>query len=245
MKTVLIIGATSAIAEETAKLYAAEGYRLVLWARREAAMKSMEGNLKVLGAKEVHSRVIDLNDADVHRVAFEETIEQMGDVDIVLIAHGLMHDQLDVQDDFNAFETSLVTNYISYVSLLTVMAPWFEQKKAGNIGVITSVAGDRGRKSNYIYGSTKAGASAFTDGYGARMAAHGVFVTNIKPGSVATPMTAHLKQGLLFASPEAVAKGIVDGLSKNKSTVYVPGYWRLIMFIVRHIPEFIFKKLNF
>ncbi len=244
MKTILIIGATSAIAEETAKLYAVEGHRLILWARRAEALEGLKGKLEVLGAAEVYTRVIELNNLQEHQLAFEDTVELLGGVDCVLIAHGLMYKQVEIQDDFVKFEDSLITNYVSFVSLLTVMASYFEKKKSGNIGVITSVAGDRGRKSNYIYGSTKAGISAFTDGYRSRMAAHGVSVTNIKPGLVATPMTAHQRQGLLYASPETVARGIVRGISKNKETIYLPGYWSLIMFIVRHIPEFIFKRLS-
>lgn len=142
-------------------------------------------------------------------------------------------------------EASLHTNFLSYASLLTVLANYFEELNSGTIAVIASVAADRGRKSSYVYGAAKAGVSAFTNGLRGRLASSGVHVVNIQPGMVDTPMTAHLKKGLLFASPSVVAAGIVKAVQKNRSTVYVPGYWRLVMLVIRSIPEFIFRKTNF
>ena len=245
MKTILIIGAYSAIAEETAKLYAIQGYRLVLWGRKMNRLKSVQQNLEVLGAKAVNCFEVDLDDCAGHAALLEQTISTVGSPDIALIAHGTLPDQKAVEDEFKAIEPFIHTNFLTYVSLLTVLANHYEQEKRGTIAVITSVAGDRGRKSNYIYGAAKAGASTFVDGLRGRLASAGVHVLNIKPGMVDTPMTAHLQKGALFSQPAAVAAGIVKAIGKKKSTAYVPGYWRLVMFIIRSIPEIIFKKTNF
>lgn len=245
MKTILIVGAYSAIAEETAKLYAAQGNRLVLWGRSRERLKSVQQNLLVLGAAEVHISDIDLDDCAAHEALFKKSVEEAGGIDIALIAHGTLPDQTEIEGDYAAIEPVLHTNFLTYTSLLTVFANYFEQQGGGTIAAITSVAGDRGRRSNYVYGSAKAGASAFVDGLRGRLASAGVHVVNIKPGMVDTPMTAHLKKGALFATPAAVASGIVSAINKKKNTAYVPGFWRLIMCVIRSIPEFAFKKTNF
>lgn len=244
MKTILIVGAYSAIAEETAKLYAAQGHRLVLWGRSIERLKSVKQNLQVLGATEVLIFDVDLDECSEHASLFQKTLKKVGNVDIALVAHGTLPNQKAIESEFKEIEAALHTNFISYVSLLTEFANYFENRKQGTIAAITSVAGDRGRRSNYIYGAAKAGASAFVDGLRGRLAEAGVHVLNIKPGMVDTPMTSHLKKGLLFAKPKAVASGIVTAIVKKKNTVYLPGYWRLILFIIRSIPEFIFKKTN-
>ena len=245
MKTILIVGAYSAIAEETAKIYATQGHRLVLWGRNGDRLTSVQKNLLVLGADEVYSFEIDLDNCDGHAPLLRKTVKKAGDLDVVLIAHGTLPNQQAIETEFKEIEAALHTNFVTYASLLTEFANYFETLKRGTIAAITSVAGDRGRKSNYIYGAAKAGASTFVDGLRGRMVASGVHVLNIKPGMVDTPMTAHLKKGALFAQPKAVAGGIVTAIVKKKHTVYVPGFWRLIMCVIRSIPEFIFKKTNF
>lgn len=244
MNTILIVGATSAIAEETAKLYARKGDRLVLWGRNPDRLKSIQNNLQVLGANEVFIFKIDLDLCEKHSELLATTLKKAGPIDVALIAHGVLPVQQHVQHDFLAMLPSLHTNFISFSSLLTVLAEYFETRRLGTIAILTSVAADRGRKSNYVYGAAKAGVSVFTDGLRGRLADSGVHVVNIKPGMVDTPMTAHLKKGLLFTSPETVAKGIVKAISKQKATAYVPGYWRLVMWIIRCIPEAVFKKMN-
>jgi short-subunit dehydrogenase len=128
--------------------------------------------------------------------------------------------------------------------MLTPIADFFEKQKHGVITVISSVAGDRGRQSNYIYGSAKAGLSVYLDGLRNRLYSAGVAVVTIKPGFVDTPMTAHLKKGFLFASPEKVARDILRAIEKRKCVVYTPWFWRWIMFVIKSIPETIFRKLK-
>jgi len=244
MKNILIVGATSAIAEETAKLYASAGHNLVLWGRNRDRLVSIQKNLEVLGAGQVTTFVVDLDECDKHAALLQKSEAKSGAIDIALVAHGLLPEQAEVQSNFSAMLTSLRTNFLSYVSVLTVLGEYFEKRGSGTIAGITSVAADRGRKSIYVYSAAKAGASVFTDGLRGRMAASGVHVVNIKPGMVDTPMTEGLKKGPLFTSPEVVARGVVKAIEKKKSTAYVPGYWRLVMFIIRCIPEVIFKKMN-
>jgi short-subunit dehydrogenase len=140
---------------------------------------------------------------------------------------------------------ALDVNFLSVVSLLTPLANRFEANKHGTLAVISSVAGDRGRQSNYVYGAAKSGLDAFLQGLRNRLSKAGVHVVTVKPGFVATPMTAHLpQQGPLWAQPDDVAEGIVKAIDKQKDVVYLPGFWALIMLIIRLIPERIFKRLN-
>ena len=168
----------------------------------------------------------------------------LGGIDVALIAHGVLGDQSAAEKDFGVAERAFQTNLLSPVSLVTWLANYFADRKSGTIAVISSVAGDRGRKSNYVYGATKSGISAFVQGVRNRVDRLGVNVLTIKPGFVATPMTAHLPGGLLFASPEDVARGIAKAIDRRKDVVYVPAYWRPILWIVRSIPERIFKRLD-
>jgi len=129
------------------------------------------------------------------------------------------------------------------MSLLTHLANYFETQKAGTLAVISSVAGERGRQSNYVYGAAKGAVSIFLQGLRQRLDKSGVHVLTIKPGFVDTPMTKELKKGLLWADPQAVAKLIHKGVAAKKSIIYTPGYWALIMAVIKAIPERLFKKI--
>jgi short-subunit dehydrogenase len=241
---ILVLGATSAIAQAVTRIYAVKGARLYLVARSPEKLSATAADARVRGAAEVHTRVLDLDDTGAHGGLLAEVAQALPNLDIVLIAHGVLGDQADGEREFAAAEAVLRTNLLSVLSLLTGLANDFEGRNRGTIAVISSVAGDRGRKSNYIYGTSKAAVSVFLDGLRARLDRQGVQVLTIKPGFVATPMTAHLKQGLLFASPEEIARGIVSAIERKKDVVYLPWFWRPIMFIIRLVPERIFKKLN-
>jgi decaprenylphospho-beta-D-erythro-pentofuranosid-2-ulose 2-reductase len=130
------------------------------------------------------------------------------------------------------------------LSLLTVLANLFEKQSQGVIAVLTSVAGDRGRASNYVYGASKAAVSTFVSGLRVRLASHGVSVVDIKPGPIETAMTAHMKKGLLFSKPNKIAPLIVRAMDKNLAVSYVPGIWCWIMSVIRNLPDFVFKKLK-
>ena len=163
----------------------------------------------------------------------------------MLIAHGTLSDQADCEKSVDALRSEFDINALSTMALLTTLANTFEARKSGTLAVISSVAGDRGRQSNYVYGSAKAAVSTFLSGLRQRLAKSNVDVLTIKPGFVDTPMTANIaNKGALWAKPDQIAAGIVRAIDKRRSVVYVPWFWRGIMLIIRHIPESIFKKLK-
>lgn len=241
---VLIIGATSAIAHETAKCFAKEGAELFLVGRSEEKLAVVAGDLKVRGARRCESAGLDLNDLERHGALLQQAIEVLGGLDMLLIAHGSLGDQQKCERSVEETLKELTTNALSVISLLTLSANYFEQQKSGCIAVISSVAGDRGRQSNYVYGTAKAAVNAFLQGLRNRLAKSGVAVLTIKPGFVDTPMTAHIKKGPLFAQPQRVGEGIYQAMKQGKDVVYLPWFWRPIMLIVGSIPERIFKKLS-
>ena len=244
MTKVLIVGATSAIASETAKCFAQERAELFLVGRNAEKLDAVADDLRVRGAKRVETLVLDLSNLDGHQEMFDTAVSTLGTLDMLLIAHGTLGDQKLCERSVTETLKEFTNNCTSVISLLTISANYFEQQKHGCIAVISSVAGDRGRPSNYVYGTTKAAVSTFLQGLRSRLYKSGVSVVTVKPGLVASPMTASLKKSPLFASPHCVGQGVYQAMKRGKDVVYLPGYWRLIMFVVRSIPESIFKRLS-
>lgn len=245
MKKILVIGATSAIAEQCARIWAARGDALYLVARNQERLKAIASDLKVRGAAQVDTYCIDLNDIDSHIVLLDTAELAMGGIDTILIAHGTLSNQEICEKNVEDMLTEIKTNALSVIGLLTLIANRFEAKRAGSIAVISSVAGDRGRASNYVYGSAKAMVTTFTSGLRQRLAKSNVAVVTVKPGFVDTPMTASLKKGLLWAKPDVVAEKIVKAIDTRKAEVYVPSFWMVIMFIIKMLPNKIFNRLQF
>lgn len=244
MNRVLILGATSAIAQECAKIFAARGDRLFLVARDPQRLQALVSDLKVRGAAEVASQAADLSDLGAHEALVSAARTALGGLDIALIAHGTLGDQKGCERDFSVAERELRTNFLSAASLMTHLANLFEAQRSGALAVISSVAGDRGRQSNYVYGSAKAALTSFASGLRNRLSASGVSVLTVKPGFVDTPMTAAVPKNPLFVGPDRVARGIVRAIDRRKDVVYLPAFWRLIMFAIRSVPERMFKKLK-
>jgi short-subunit dehydrogenase len=244
MKTVLIVGATSAIAQASARIWAARGYRLHLVGRDQSRLQAISSDLEVRGAQHVSFSVLDATRLDLHESVIDESISQLGSIDIALIAHGSLGDQKKCERDFAAALDQLNTNLISVISLAGHLANRMQSAGRGTMAVISSVAGDRGRQSNYIYGTAKGGVSIFLQGLRQRLYPHGVRVVTIKPGFVDTPMTAEFKKGLLWASPDKIATGIVAACDRGTPIAYLPSFWRLIMIIIRHMPESVFLRLR-
>jgi short-subunit dehydrogenase len=245
MKRVLIVGATSAIAHEVARRFAASGASLFLVGRNREKVVAVAEDLRVRGATAVETLVIDNASIDRHQGVFAEATAAFGALDAVLIAHGSLPDQrrceLSVEESMQAFHI----NCLSVISLASLAANYFEQRRSGCIAVISSVAGDRGRKSNYVYGAAKGAVSIFLQGLRGRLSTAGVSVVTIKPGLVDTPMTAHIPKTVLFASPSYVGERIYRAMLKGANVVYVPWYWRWIMLLVKAVPEAAFKRMTF
>lgn len=241
----LIFGATSAIAMAVATKLAPKGASFFLVARNATKLDAVAKDLLTRGARSVETFIADLDDAALHPQILAAAEQSLGVIEVALIAHGVLGNQQQAQADYAAAEAVLRTNFLSAVSLITLLANYFDAKRQGTLAVITSVAGDRGRKSNYVYGASKGALNIFLDGLRNRIDRSGVHVLTIRPGFVDTPMTAHVPKGLLFATPATVARGILKAIEKRRDKVYLPGFWAPIMFIVRSIPQRIFKKLNF
>ena len=243
-KKILVLGATSGIAEATCRIWAAEGASLFLVARNAEKLAAVAADLKTRGAAFIDSGIADLDDTDQHPALLAHAINALGGLDVAYLAHGILGDQAEAEKDFLAAEQILHTNLTAPVSLLTWLANFCVQRHGGTLAVISSVAGDRGRKSNYVYGASKAGLSAFLGGLRNRVDREGVKVLTIKPGPVKTGMTAGMKGSEKFADVNAVAKTIAAAVEAGSDTLYVPAIWQPIMFVIRNVPERIFKKLN-
>lgn len=244
MKKILIFGATSSIAIHCAKIWAARGDALYLVGRNEKHLKIIIDDLKVSGASQIENYCVDLNNFDKHETILKAAEAKLTGIDTVMIAHGTLSKQASCEQSVEETLEEIKTNALSTISLLTLIANHFEAKKQGTIAIISSVAGDRGRASNYIYGSAKAMITAFTSGLRQRLYKSNVSVVTIKPGFVDTPMTSEIKKGLLWVKPASVATKIVKAIDTKKDEVYVPSYWRAIIFLIRVIPSSIYKRLG-
>ena len=242
MPHMLILGATSEIARACALHFAQEGWDLCLAGRRLDALHAMAQELHAKTGCTVDWAEFDALNTSTHAKLWASLADR---TDAVLCAVGLLGDQLAARHDEDAADKILRANFTGLVPLLSMAADTFEQRRRGLIIGISSVAGDRGRGSNYLYGSAKAGFTAFLSGLRARLAPSGVQVLTVKPGLIASPMTEgrDLPKHLI-ASPETAARDIANAVRKGKSTLYTPWYWRGIMLAVKHLPERLFIKLK-
>jgi len=243
-RKILVLGATSGIAEAICRIWASQGAQLFLVARNPEKLAVVAADLKTRGAAYVGTAVADLDDTERHAELLSHAVNSLTGMDVALLAHGILGDQPRAEQDFHHAAQILHTNLVAPISLLTWLANYCVQRRSGVLAVLSSVAGDRGRKSNYLYGSSKAGLTSFLAGLRNRIDREGVTVMTIKPGPVKTAMTAGMKGSEKFADVNKVAQSIVTAIDKRVDTVYVPFQWAPIMWVVRSIPERIFKKLN-
>ncbi len=236
----LILGANSDMANATAKRYAQAGYNLYLASRNLEECEKNAADMRLRYQVEVQTLKFDAQDFKTHADFYAGLqIPPQG----LILAFGYMADQQQAQADFSLAKAMIDTNYTGALSIIEIIAADFEQRQSGFIVGISSVAGDRGRMSNYIYGSTKAAFSAYLAGLRHRLIKSNVTVLTVKPGFVATKMTAGLDlPAKLTAQPEQVANAIFNAVQNKKTTIYVKPIWRLIMLIIVHLPNFVFHK---
>lgn len=239
---VLLVGATSAIAVEAAKLYAARGARLHLVARNAEKLAAL---VESLGESSVTHAVADFARLEGVEQLVQTAVRELGGIDIVLIAHGDLGDQLKSEATFDHAEAIFRTNLLSVVAFLVPLANVLEAQRSGTLGVITSVAGERGRPRNYTYGAAKGALNVYLQGLRSRLFAAGVRVVTLKLGPVDTPMTVNHTKNALFGHPQKVAADIVAALDSGPPEAYVPWFWGAIMPLVRSTPERLFQLLPF
>lgn len=244
-QNILIIGATSGIAEAVARRYAEQGARLFLVARNGKKLEAISADLAARGAKDVQTFVMDANDSDLIPRMVDAAWQVFGAIDVALVAHGTLPDQQRTETDILYAIAEFRTNAESVITCLAMLAQRFELQGEGVVAVIGSVAGDRGRASNYLYGAAKAAIDTYASGLRARLFKRGVHVLTIKPGFVATSMTADLNlPARLTATPESVALDIQCAITKRKDVLYAPWFWNWIMLTIRWIPAAIFKRIK-
>ena len=236
---VLIAGATSAIAIEVARRFAAEGAAFVLAGRDPARLESVARDLRVRGAASCQNVVADFSE----QRSVDLVVEAAGpQIDAALLAWGTLPDQRAIEGDPGAIERALRVNAVSIVTMAAAIAPRIS--RGGCLAAIGSVAGDRGRRGNYVYGGAKAAIDVFMEGLRARLEPEGIRVLTVKPGWVDTPMTAGVRKNALFASPEAVGAVIHEGMKRGDGVIYAPGYWRWIMLVIRSMPGSLLRRLG-
>ena len=246
MKHYVLVGASSAMAQHCARLWVqSAAARLTLVGRDAQRLQAIADDLRVRSPQSVVSTVLADFASAQGVAACVKHCTDLAAVDVALVAHGVLSDQAACEQDLQVCEQSLQVNGLSPVLFAQGFVQAMTQAGGGTLAVIGSVAGDRGRKSNYVYGAAKGLVDRYLQGLQHRLALGPVRVVRIKPGPTDTPMTADLKaQGRRMASVEQVAADIVRGIARGQEVVYTPGIWRLIMWVVRHIPSRVFKHIN-
>ena len=244
-QNILIIGATSGIAEAVARLYAVRGARFFLVARNAEKLQVVASDLTACGASSVDVFVMDANHLSLLPEMLSTAWNTLVRIDLALVAHGTLPVQDRCETDLDYAVSEFRTNAESVIACLTGLAPHFEAQKQGVIAVIGSVAGDRGRASNFLYGAAKAAVDTFASGLRGRLFKSGVQVLTIKPGFVDTPMTRGVAlPAALVVSADKVAGDIVRAVDKKRNVLYTPWFWRFIMLVIMHIPEALFKRMK-
>ncbi|GAB5466176.1 MAG: SDR family oxidoreductase [Candidatus Kapaibacteriales bacterium] len=247
-KKVFVYGATSAIAQEVMKIWAKRGYSMHLVSRSQEKLEAVIGDLKIRNSSvSISHSISDATDYSSHTNAINEGIQEHQRFDIYLIAHGSLPDQESIQNDTSASLKEFEVNATSYISLLTEIASQREKDSGkSTLAVISSVAGERGRKALYLYSAAKAAVTQYLSGLRQRFVEKSnITILTIKPGIINTPMTADLPDSPLATDAPKAAKLIAKAIESGDEVAYIPGFWKPIMSVIKHIPESIFKKLKF
>lgn len=240
---ILIIGATSAVAQGVAQRFVQqENARIYCLARSSEKMEVLANELGEAFAGSIR---YDFNQTLHARQAIKYAVEALGAIDIALIAHGALFDQIESEQDFAIAQATFETNLQSVIAFLIPLSEQMLVQGFGKIGVITSVAGDRGRPRNYTYGAAKSALNIYLQGLRSRLWKSGVEIYTFKMGPVDTPMTVDHEKNFSFATVDEVSEKIVKAFARKRYEVYVPGFWRYVMWGVRMMPEWLFQRLKF
>ena len=242
--SILILGATSPIARALAERYAEEGHPIALAARAKGEAERIAKDLAIRHGVETLALAFDALAYDTHAAVVDQTVSALGPIDVALIAFGDMGDQEDSEHSFEAARHIIDVNYTGAVSVCEALAKTMSARERGCIVGIASVAGDRGRKSNYFYGSAKGAFALYLQGLRNRLFASNVHVVTVKPGFVDTRMTFGMETKIPIAAPDDVAKAIVHAVEYRSNVLYFPHFWAGIMGVIKAIPEELFKRLS-
>jgi decaprenylphospho-beta-D-erythro-pentofuranosid-2-ulose 2-reductase len=240
---ILIIGATSAVAQKYASICSKRGDQLFLVARNSDKLATV---CQGLGTAVVGSKSYDFTDVHLAQGTIDEALQKLEHIDIALFAHGLLPEQVDTERDVELMAQVFSVNLVSVIALLNPLHKALQsQSKSSKIAVITSVAGDRGRPRNFAYGAAKGGLGLYLEGLRSKYLRSGVALYNVKLGPTDTPMTVSHEKNGTFITAEKAATLIDKGLKGQRYTLYVPGFWRWIMLVVKLMPEWLFQRLKF
>ncbi len=242
---ILIIGATSTMAEAVARIYAQRGADLCLLARDADRLEALAADLRIRGANAVRCASFDAALPDSCDTALANVLAGADGFDLVLIAHGSLPVQSECDASVAQTRSELEVNLVSVLAMLVPLASHFEQRGRGTIAVIGSVAGDRGRQPNCLYGAAKSALATYLQGLRSRLHGSGVHVMTIKPGRVDTPMSAAVESGIPMISADEAARQIVRGIERGRDVIYLPAWWRYVMWMLCQVPEWLFKRFSF
>jgi len=245
VKSVLVFGATSAIAEQSCRIWSSEGARIYLAARDRSALAIIASDLRVRGASDVETDTFDAGETSSIDAVVDRAWQRFGSFDVILVAYGSLPDQALCTVDHDYAERAFSVNATSVIRLAGIVAQRLETQERGVLALIGSVAGDRGRASNAVYGAAKAAVAAYASALRQRLQRSNVSLVLIKPGLVDTPMTRSLAKGRVWATPERVARDIVAAVTRAAPVAYTPWFWRWIMLVIRLIPDRLFVRLRF
>jgi len=240
---ILVFGANSAICHEVLKIYALAGANFFLVGRNQEKLLAINADLIARGGTVVGTASYDFNDWQQHDGCVIEAFERLGNIDIAIVAHGSLPDQVECETSSAAVKACMDDNFVSVAIIVKACAQQLALQGSGTLAVVSSVAGDRGRKSNYTYGAAKAGIDTLIQGLQGRFSGSRVKIINIKPGMIISPMTSEMQHSAIWSTPERVAPAIHRAIAKGRKVCYVPGYWRLIMLIIRWLPTGVLAKL--
>ena len=245
VQSVLVLGGGSDIALATVRaLVAQRARRVVLAARRPQELDEAVAQLTAAGAEQAEAMAFDADDGDSHPAAIAEAFERLGDVDLVLVAFGVLGKQERMLEDPAAARELLETNLVGGASVMLEVARRLRAQGHGTLVVLSSVAGERARRSNFVYGASKSGLDAFSQGLGDELAADGIQVMVVRPGMVRTKMTEGMDDVPFTTTPDKVAEAILGGLRRGSHTVWAPPILRLVFALLRHLPRPLFRRLD-